>query len=311
MIKYFVIFIQFGLVFPSIIRSDAAKWVKLDNFNGIPKKSIQGGFDQNGQETFICTSFNPTSVNMIPGSLSKDGICKIIDDGHEVTLDKGYRILTSFDGVWIPFFDSKIPTNALETGQFDNNGEVFTFFSGRKRSDKAVTLGKILYTGVGYGQGYYGAADQERGNEEILTAVPKILFLNNKVSNRMVFNGFYIVFKVKASNAAINLGVDKEDKPRYQITFDNRRNETSMEFKGSKETLVFPTFNTISSEEMRGFWIFLETNVSLSIRVGREGSPDPIFSLNNVNQLMTSDIWVQFGSDSASEWRIPTYEPLK
>lgn len=307
MIKYFVILIQVGLVFPSIIRSDAANWLQIDKFEGIPKKSIRGGFDKDGKKTFICTSFNPSTVNMIPGSLSKDGLCKIIDNGNEVKLDKGYRILTNIDGVWIPFFDSKIPTNALETGQLDYNGEVFTYFSGRKRFDRELTLGKILYTGVGYGKGYYNDAVLEGGDEEIFTVVPKILFLNNKTSGRMSFDGFYIVFKVMASNAAVNLGADADDKPSYQITFDSRRNETSIGFKTSKEVFVVPSINIISSEEMRGFWVFLDTRSS-SIKVGREGSQDPILMINNVEEFVASDIWVQFGSSFHSEWRIPPYE---
>lgn len=310
MIKYFVILIQFGLVFPSIIRSDTAKWLQIDKLQGIPKKSIRGGFDKDGQATFICTSFNPTTVNMIPGSLSKDGVCTIIDNGDEIKLDKGYRILTNTEGVWIPFFESKIPSNALETGQLHNNGEVFLFFSGRKRFDLELTLGKILYAGVGYGKGYYDAAALEGGQEEIFTVVPKILFLNNTTSNRMSFDGFYIVFKVKASNAVLYLGVDEDDKPSYQITFDNRRNETSLGLKTSKEVFVVPSFNIISSEEMRGFWVFLDSRSS-SIKVGREGSHDPILLIKKVDEFVTSDIWVQFGSSSESEWRIPPYESIK
>lgn len=307
MIKYFVVFIQFSLVFPSIIRSDVAKWIQIDKFQSIPARSIRGGYDKNGQETYICTSFNPTSDNIIPGSLSKDGACKVIDNGNEITLNKGYRILTNMDGVWIPFFDSKIPTNALETGQYDNNGEMFTFFSGRKHFDNTLSLGKILYTGVGYGQGYYGSGNPENGLEEIYTAVPKIIFLNNKLSTRMTFSGFFIVFKVKTSNAAIYLGVDEEDEPRYQITFDSKRNETIFEFKRTKEAIVIPSQNVISNDEMRAFWIFLDSN----IKIGKEGSADPIFTLKNVDLFMTSAIWVQFGSSTNSEWRIPTYELLK
>lgn len=297
----------------SIIRYDAVKWIEIDNFESIPKGTVPGGLDDDGKPTYICSSLNSNTNNRIPGSLSIDGVCKIIENGRSVSLNKGYRILTNADGVWVPFFDSKIPTNALQTGQLENDdGETFTFYSGRKRFDNALTLGNILYTGVGYGQGFYRPNKHDSGDEEeIFTAVPKILFLNNKLSKRMTFNGFFIVFKVKASNAAIHLGVDEENLPKYQITLDSRMNETTIENKETKESFVLPTEDILNDEEMRSFWIFLDSNNSVTLRMGIEGSRKSIFELRNVNQFMTMDIWIQFGSNGMSEWRIPTFDVME
>ena len=130
----------------NLVWVDASK----DNVSSIPNM-IKGGYEENGEEQFICRTRDPADVNSFTGKMTiRQGLC-LISWRPDRAYNAYYQVLTNPKKVslrWVKDKGGHVPPKAWKAAVVKVNTDPSDYYVGRTKVGKSLQVGKIKVKGA-------------------------------------------------------------------------------------------------------------------------------------------------------------------